>query len=235
MRHPVVDCGNDALCEKVQLSLRSGVENLLWTKLVVTKVACAAPSRPCRRSPLAPGSVAPLLVAAVLLGIVGSVSSLRGQVSSPSEAQIKAAFLYNFAKFVEWPPEAFAEPISPIIIGVAGDESFEDILDHIVNDKMVQGRKLLVKRWKRNQSSHLYHILFIGAPESNALAEILQNIKGESVLTVGETDGFAQRGGVINFILSDNKVRFEINRKSAETVGLKISSKLLALAKTVWE
>lgn len=163
----------------------------------------------------------------------GGGSGLGAQ--SPSEYEVKAAFLYNFAKFVEWPPEAFPDASAPIVIGVVRNDYFNYILARTVAGKVVQGRKFLVRLWKRNQGSPNWQILFISSSEGNALAEILQSIKGSSMLTVGETQGFAARGGMINFILSDNRVRFEINQKSAQSAGLKISSKLLALATSVWE
>ncbi len=202
---------------------------------VGTKGRKNAVSGAYRRFPFARTRVLQLVLAVAFSTMLGSVPGLRGQASLPSEDQVKAAFIYNFAKFVEWPPAAFAEAGSPIIIGVAGDASVEDTLDRYVKDKTVEGRKLLVGRWKQGQSSPRCHILFIGSTVGSSHAEILRNIRGSPVLTVGETDGFAQQGGMINFILTDNKVGFEINRKNAESAGLKISSKLLALAKTVWE
>lgn len=160
---------------------------------------------------------------------------MKGELhaQAPREGEVKAAFVYNFAKFVDWPPQAFADPSSPIIIGIVADDSFGDALDRAVEGKIVQGRKIVVKRWSRDQSFPHCHILFISSTESNFLKEIFQKIKGSSVLTIGEADGFAQQGGMINLVLSDNKVRFEINQKNAESAGLNISSKLLTLAKTV--
>lgn len=189
----------------------------------------------CRRFPFARTRVLQLVLAVAFSAMVGGVSSLRGEVSPLSEDQVKAAFLYNFAKFVEWPPEAFAGPDAPIVIGVVGADSIADALVHTVNDKDAQGRKFLVKRWKRKEDIKNCHILFISSTESNSVREILKNIDPSGVLTIGEMDGFTKQGGMINFVLFDGRVRFDINYKSAESAGLKISSKLLSLAKTVRE
>ena len=157
------------------------------------------------------------------------------QAQSPTEEELKAAFLYHFAQFVEWPPDAFADDNAPIVVGVLGDDSFREVLTQVVENKVAQGRKFAVRKWKRNEGTEHCQILFIGPSESGALPETLQNIKAPGVLTIGETEGFAKRGGMINFVLSGKKLNFEINQKSAESAGLKISSKLLALAKAVWE
>ena len=217
------------------MTLLVGAEQFLAANSVGAKGRKDAVSGAYRRFPFANTRVLKLVLAVAFSAMVGDVSSLRGQVSPLSNDQVKAAFLYNFARFVEWPPEAFAGPKDAINIGVVGNDAFAALLTHAVEGKVVQGRLLLIRKWRPNQSPQCCNILFISSSLDGSLKEILQKIKGESVLTVGETDGFAQQGGMINFILTDNKVRFEINRKNAETAGLKISSKLLALAKTVWE
>jgi hypothetical protein len=175
-----------------------------------------------------------VLIVAAGLALAGWLSPGL-QAQSPTEYEMKAVFLYNFVKFVEWPAGTFPDAGAPVIIGVAGNDSFREILIHTVEDKTAQGRKLLVRTWKKNDAGQHCQILFISSSMNNELGEILQNVNGKWVLTVGETAGFAQRGGIINFTLSDNKVGFEINHKSAEAAGLKVSSKLLTLAKIVLE
>ena len=157
------------------------------------------------------------------------------EAQSATEQDLKAAFLYHFAQFVEWPSDAFADDNAPIVVGVLGDDSFRKIVIQTVENKVVQGRRFEVRKWKRNETAQRCQILFIGASENGALAETLQNMNTSGVLTIGETEGFAKRGGMINFVLFENKLRFEINHKSAESAGLKISSKLLKLARAVWE
>jgi len=158
---------------------------------------------------------------------------LRAQ--SPSESEMKAVFLYNFVQFVEWPSESFSSSTSPIVIGVLGDDSFADVLERTVEDKTAQGRRFQVKRLEMNGETLRCHLLFISASASKVQPGLAKGLKAAQVLTVAETEGFMQQGGMINFVHPDNKLAFEINRKNAENAGLKISSKLLKLAKTVWD
>jgi len=172
-----------------------------------------------------------LLVLAVW---VGSRAPLAAQ-NLAGELDVKAAFLYNFAKFVEWPAESFATPSSPLVIAVVGDEPFAAALDRTVAGKAVQGRPIVVKRSKPLDDPLSCHIPFISALERNSIPQLLEKVRGASILTVGEAEGFAQRGGIINLLVTDNKLVFEINDRSARASGLRISSKLLTLARTVWE
>ncbi len=169
-----------------------------------------------------------LIVAVSLIG-----SALRGTAQSSGEYEIKAAFLYNFAKFVEWPAEAFVDPQAPFVLGVVGEDPFGSVLAQTVGGKTVNGRQLMVRRFKHGEDLRGCHILFVSSSEKKHLAQILESLKGSSVLTVGETDRFAQFGGAVNFILEANKVRFEINVDAAARARLKLSSKLLALARIV--
>jgi hypothetical protein len=164
------------------------------------------------------------------LCFLGPLSSAV-QAQSSSEYQVKAAFLYNFAKFVDWPAEAFAGSNGRLIIGVIGDDPFGGALDQAINGKAINGRPLVVRRLKWSQDLRSCHIIFISSSERQRLPQIIQNLKGASVLTVGDMGQFNQHGGIINFILEANKVRFEINSRGADQARLRISSKLLALAK----
>jgi hypothetical protein len=159
--------------------------------------------------------------------------SPRARAQSLSEYQVKAAFLYNFAKFVEWPPNLFNDPRDPFVLCVAGDDPFGNLLDGIVLGKTANGHPLAVRRLRREQEARSCQILFVSSSERNRLRPVLKSLRGASVLTVGETDGFAQEGGMINLTLEDNRVHFEINVAAAERAGLKISSKLLSLARVV--
>ena len=133
------------------------------------------------------------------------------QAQSSGEYQIKAAFLYNFAKFVDWPAEAFAGSNGKLIIGVIGDDPFGGALNQAINGKTINGRPLLVRRLRWGQDLRSCHILFISSSERQRLPQIIQSLRGASVLTVGDMGQFNQQGGIINFILEANKVRFEIN------------------------
>ncbi|HSY19875.1 MAG TPA: YfiR family protein [Candidatus Acidoferrales bacterium] len=152
------------------------------------------------------------------------------QDAAPTEYQIKAAFVYNFAKFVEWPPEAFAAPTSPIVIGVLGENVFGDNLQKAISNKVLNDRPLQFKEFHSVAEATNCHILFISTSEKAKFSKIMQGLRGTSVLTVGETGEFIGAGGMINFVLEANKVRFQINDEAAKKAGLKISSKLLSLA-----
>ena len=159
-----------------------------------------------------------------------SVGDGRAQESQPTEYQIKAAFLFNFAKFVEWPPAAFAEATSPMVIGILGENPFGDDLERTIRGKTINNRPLVIKEFRSPAEATNCHVLFISTSEKQRLPEILKSLHGTSVLTVGETDRFIETGGMINFVAEGNKIRFQINEVAAESAGLKISSKLLSLA-----
>jgi hypothetical protein len=153
--------------------------------------------------------------------------------SDSSEYLIKAGFIYNFPKLVEWPAAA-SGPGMPITIGVIGNDAFADVLEHTVDGKKIDGRSFVVKRvhWKDYRECAC-HILFVSTQESAHSDEIIQSLKTAPVLTISETPGFAKRGGIINFTLQDSKVRFEVNVDAAKQAGLNISSRLLSLASIV--
>ncbi len=156
--------------------------------------------------------------------------------SDSSEYLIKAGFIFNFAKFVEWPPTTFAQPDSPIVIGILGTDPFGAIIDQIVQDKKIGGRGFVVKRLKWGadpKDLRECKILFVGASERLHIDELVQIVRGLPILTVGETPGFAEHGGVIRFVLEDNRVRFEVNVEAARQAGLTISSRLLTLARII--
>jgi hypothetical protein len=159
-----------------------------------------------------------------------AVGGGRAQESPPTEYQLKAAFLLNFAKFVEWPSAAFADSTSPIVLGILGENPFGDVLERTIRDKTINNRPLVVKGFRSSAEATNCHILFISTSEKARLPEILAGLRGASMLTVGETDRFTESGGMINFVRQGNKIRFQINEVAAKGVGLKISSKLLSLA-----
>ena len=150
-----------------------------------------------------------------------------------TEAQVKAAFIYNFARFVEWPPQSFASDDAPLTIGVMGGSPIADTLDQITKGKTIGGRRLAIKRLGSGDSPDGCHILFIGASEKARTGAILEKLRDSSVVTVGETGGFMRSGGVIGFVIENSKVAFEINAGAAKRKRLKISSQLLKLAKNV--
>jgi hypothetical protein len=167
---------------------------------------------------------------ALLLILLPVAPRSVAQADSPSEYQLKAAFLFNFAKFIDWPPSS---PGAPFAICILGQDPFGRALDDSLQGKMIGDRQLEVRRLKDKTEARRCRMVFISSSESAHLADILESLRGANVLTVGETNGFAAAGGTIEFTLQDNRVRFAINTDAANRAGLMFSSKLLALAKIV--
>jgi len=169
-----------------------------------------------------------IVLTALLIGITMLLQfSSHAQAESQfEEYQVKAAFLYNFAKFIEWPSNAFHDPDSPIRICVLGKDPFGEALDSIKN-KNVGARKLVIERLRRSDSLDKCQLLFISDSEKNNLPEILKGVKKWPVLTVGDMQGFIQSGGIISFVSKGNQVSFEINLDAVERSKIKVSSQLL--------
>jgi len=150
-----------------------------------------------------------------------------------NEYQLKAAFLFNFAQFVKWPPTAFTDAAEPFCIGILGDDPFGTTLDETVQGATVANHRLTVRRAQDLGSLQDCQMIFISKSEEGHLPEILAQLSSRPVLSVSEIDRFAKDGGIIDFYLQGGKVRFEINPGSAQQKGLKISSQLLTLGKIV--
>ena len=157
---------------------------------------------------------------------------LFAEDSAPQEYKVKAAFLYNFTLFVEWPAEAFTGNDSPLTVCILGKSPFGDALDSL-RGKTVKKRKLVIRQINRVEEMGNCHVLFVSTSEKMHLPNILAAVKNQNVLTVSDMDRFAQAGGIINFITLEDKVRFEINLKAAQQSRIKISSQLLKLARDV--
>jgi hypothetical protein len=152
------------------------------------------------------------IVAWVLASVAPHVVSLHGE---GVEYPVKLAFLYNFTKFIEWPPDSYRDAGAPLAICIVGSDPFSP-------DTESDLRTLSV-----------CHMVFVPATEKDQVMKIVRDLKGSSTLTVGESEGFAGLGGIINLTVEGNRVGFEVNQLAAERAGLKISSKLLSLAKLV--
>lgn len=160
------------------------------------------------------------------------------------EYRIKAAFLYNFADFVDWPKDKLVDGNEPIIIGILGKDPFGDAFDPIKN-KQVRDKKVIIRRFqsfdeKKPAEEQIglirkCHVLFVCPSEKDKLGKIVHIVEEYGVLTVGDTEGFLEAGGIVNFLIRDNKVCFEINNVAAKQAKLAIRSKLLRLAKRVIE
>lgn len=177
-----------------------------------------------------PGRVLWVLGVVLLL-----LSGTRAQSPAAGEYQVKAAFLYNFAKFIAWPPSSFSDASAPLRICVLGQDPFGQELRDITSDKNINGRRLQVDQVADLGLARTCHILFVASSEKAQLKRIFESLQGTDALTVGDTKGFIDQGGMINFVLENNRVQFEVNHKAAERAGLKISSKLLNVAKHVIE
>ncbi len=176
----------------------------------------------------------PVCVVAVLaMALIYPIGRVAAQDSGPTEYQLKAAFLFNFAKFIDWPPSSFTSPQAPFAICIFGNDPFGQAIDSTLKGQSIRGRVVTIQRV--HDPSQLRHcqMAFIGSSEEHHLPEILQSVRGVSVLLVGEAPGFAARGGAIQFQMEDNRVRFSINPDAAKRAGLRVSSKLLSLANVV--
>jgi len=150
-----------------------------------------------------------------------------------TEYEVQAAFLYNFAKFVEWPPEVLKSSGDTFTLCVTGADPFGNDLDDELSGKMVRDKKLALKRIMQSKDISTCQVLFVSASEDNRLGALLSKINGLPVLTVSDMDRFIDRGGMIGFSMDDNRVRFSVNLAAADKAGLKISSQVLKLAKAV--
>src|SRR5580700_1176260 len=171
-----------------------------------------------------------LLVVAVAALMVAQALSAS---DAPTENQVQAVFLYNFSRFVEWPPQAFAAPTDPFVIGIVGSDPFGARLDEAVHNEQINGHILTVRRFHSLSELDNCQILFIDRSEIGRLAEILAALDHHSTLTVSQADGAAQRGVMIQFANENSRIRLRINVDSARAAGLTISSKLLRPAEIV--
>ena len=176
-------------------------------------------------------------VAGCVFALVLVVSAASAQGARPAEYQVKAAYLYNFGKFIDWPPSPAAKEGSvkeePFSICVLGRDPFGAILDSTLAGGRINGQGIETRRIATPHEALNCRIVFIGSSEENQLKEDLALLQGTSVLTVSDIAEFSRRGGMIQFVLQDNKVRFEINLAATQNAGLMMSSELLKVASTV--
>ena len=152
---------------------------------------------------------------------------------TPSEYRVKAGYVFNFFRFIQWPDDAFLDAKAPVVIGIVGEDPFGNQLPQVIYGKTVQGRDLVIRRYRAADNLSGIHILFIGALERKRLPQILASLRGSSVLTVAKMDRFLEAGGVIQFTFENSHNRFAINVDAADRARLKVSSKLLSVAQYV--
>jgi len=172
------------------------------------------------------GRVLPALLVAILALSIPVDYAAQEQ----DEYEVKAAFIFNFLKFMEWPQTGASGNFE---ICILGDDPFEKTLDQLTKGKSAFGRPIQVRRIKDPVEARSCQIAFASSAERAKAAKLIDAVRGTAVLTVGETPGFAERGGVIRFVLEDNRVRFEINVEAAHQADLTISSRLLTLARII--
>jgi YfiR/HmsC-like len=162
-----------------------------------------------------PGGLS-LILAAVLPGLL---MTARAESSANGEYEVKAAFLFHFAQFVEWPPDAFQNPTSPLIYCTIGEDPFHGGLDESLRGKSVGARTIEVRHVKQPQEVHGCQILFIAAGEKKRAGDVMATTVGHPILTVGENEGFVQSGGMIGFCLEENKFALKsISKLSNERI-----------------
>ncbi len=173
----------------------------------------------------------PLALFALLLSTIVPGRPLVGvEPPRPTEYDVKAAFLYNFAKFVKWPEDDYGPTF---VVAVLGEDPFGAILDKTFAGKTILDKKVEVRRLSALDSQARIRILFVGSSERLRLAQVLKTLEGTSALTVSEMEGFTERGGMITLRLDGDVVRFDINLGQVERARLKMSSQLIRLARNV--
>ena len=167
------------------------------------------------------------------IAFIALLQPLPAQTPAIPEYRVKATFLYQFTQFVEWPRDAFAGQQTPLVIGVLGDDPFGSFLDDTVRDEKANGHPLAVQRFRRVEDVKNCHVLFVSQSEATHVVDVFTALKGLSTLIVGDDNGFADRGGMIQFVTKENRVNLRINLAAAKAAKLTISSKLLRPATVI--
>lgn len=178
-----------------------------------------------------------LLLPVVLCLWASAGGGLLAQPAAPQPAleyQVKAAFLVNFTKFIEWPPSAFSAPDSAFTICILGEDPFAGVLDAMIQGESVNGHAVTLRRLREPPAAHTCHLLYIGGSAAKDASGKIRSL-GPGVLAVGEGDAFLREGGTIAFVVDNRRVRFDVNRVAADTADLRLSSRLLSVARSVKE
>jgi len=176
-------------------------------------------------------------VCALVLGVLALSGGSRAEAQPVSKSlayKVKAAYLFNFTKYTDWPARAFPQADSPIMIGILGTDPFGDLLEQTIGSRLVGDRRVRVHRSQRVEDLRQCHVLFIGDSEKDKWPAVLADLKGTFALTVSEIPQFCLHNGMITFVIENGVVRFDVNLDAAEEAGLKISARMLNTAKTVY-
>lgn len=169
-----------------------------------------------------------------LIFLITLYSPFSSQAGETSENEVKAAYLFNFAKFVEWPERAFASKTSPIVLCILGDDPFGEALASL-EMKKIKGRSITVSRANNKEQVKPCHMLYVSDSEKKELSDVLSKSDNKPCLTVSSIDNFASKGGMIGFVRKGKNIRFEVNLDKIKRVELSVSSRLLNLAQIVKE
>ncbi len=179
------------------------------------------------------GALGTLLIAALLLAVPTDLWGGNATPDDPTvtEYEVKAAYIYYFAKFIEWSPDAFTSKNAPVIIGVIGDDEFGTLIRNIVKNKTIQDRPIAVRLLKTPADFRTCHMVFISSSEQKRFRQIADSLQGTSILTITEAEEVSAAKGIVNLFVEGGKVQFEVDISAAEKANLRISSKLLRLAR----
>ncbi|MDB6148442.1 MAG: YfiR family protein [Spartobacteria bacterium] len=169
-------------------------------------------------------------VAAAFVFFAIATAPFQGAPVTPNEYALKSVFLYNFCHFIEWPDSAFSSPNEPLIIGIVGDDPFGNLLKEAVEGETYHDRPIRIEHYRGPRDIRHCHLLFIGRSEAGRMESILEAVSNKSVVTVGETEDFLERGGMIALPAERNRVRLRINPAALRAASLDVSSKLLRVA-----
>jgi hypothetical protein len=169
-------------------------------------------------------------VFAFALGLI-LASGGRADDDAPKEYQVKAAFIYNFVQFTQWPDSAFSASDSPLVVAVFGSNPFGDSLQKAMDGKKLGNHPIVVKQFDSTDSIPSCHVLFVAASEEGRLNDVFRSAADHPILTIGEATTFCDKGGAMRFLIDDGKIRFEVNLDAVKRAGLHISAKLLNLAR----
>jgi len=172
-------------------------------------------------------SVIAMLIAAAAFAVEPNSSADH----SPGEYDVKAAYLYYFAKFVEWPGQFFSTKDSPIVIGIVGDDPFGSVLEKTISGKTAQTRGIVIHRPKTIEDLRLCHIVFISSSDPGRAAQLVDNLESGHVLTVCEEDYTSRSKCIISFVMKAGRVQFDVDVRKADKAGVKISSKLIMVSR----
>jgi hypothetical protein len=168
---------------------------------------------------------------ATAIGLILMLSAPCRADGPTREQQVKAAFIYNFTQFVDWPPEAFDKDDSPLIVAMLGDDSLAGALDKAMDKKTAGSRPIVVKHFATLDDLGPCHLLFVPATQDSNLSALFDKIKGKPILAVGESDAFMPAGGTMHLFLEDGKMKFEVNSDVCDAIKLHPSAKLMSLAR----